>query len=118
MGKIDVPRARAEPSPAKTKMKVERSSAKVALMESGWVASSALPNTYARAGAGIFRVCRRKLSDFALPLRGRKTIQASEGLRKMEMVEKVNKTEDEGEEGRKVMRRGLCMGEKWRVGSA
>ena len=35
-----------EPSPAKTKTKVERNSAKVALMESGCVASSALPKPY------------------------------------------------------------------------
>lgn len=39
-----------EPSPAKTKMKVEMNSAKVALMESGWVASSALPTAYRLGG--------------------------------------------------------------------
>lgn len=48
-----LPRARTVPSPAKTKMKVERSSDKVARMESGWVASSALPNAYLRAGIAI-----------------------------------------------------------------
>lgn len=37
------PRDRIDPSAAKTKTKVERNSAKVALMESGCVASSALP---------------------------------------------------------------------------
>jgi hypothetical protein len=47
---MDIPRASIEPSPAKTKMKVEMNSAKVALMESGWVASSALPNAYLRGG--------------------------------------------------------------------
>lgn len=47
---IYVPRARTEPSPAKTKMKVATNSAKVALMESGWVASSALPKAYLRGG--------------------------------------------------------------------
>ena len=45
-----VPRARTEPSPAKTKMKVERNSAKVALTESGWVASSARPTAYRLGG--------------------------------------------------------------------
>lgn len=43
-----IPRARMEPSPAKTKMKVERNSDKVPLKESGWVASSALPKSYLR----------------------------------------------------------------------
>ena len=47
---LNIPRARTEPSPAKTKMKVATSSDKVALMESGWVASSALPNAYLRGG--------------------------------------------------------------------
>jgi len=48
------PRERIEPSAAKTKTKVERNSAKVALMESGCVASSALPKPYAlRADVAI-----------------------------------------------------------------
>lgn len=47
---VDVLRARIEPSPAKTKMKVDMNSASAALMESGWVASSALPNAYLRGG--------------------------------------------------------------------
>lgn len=45
---IDIPRASTEPSPAKTKMKVAMNSDKAALMESGWVASSALPRAYLR----------------------------------------------------------------------
>ena len=45
---MNKPKARPEPSPAKTKMKVEANSAMVALMESGWVASSALPKAYLR----------------------------------------------------------------------
>lgn len=45
---MDKPRASKEPSPAKTKMKVAMNSDKAALMESGWVASSALPNAYLR----------------------------------------------------------------------
>lgn len=48
--KMNLLRARIEPSPAKTNMKVEMNSAKAALMESGWVASSALPNAYRRSG--------------------------------------------------------------------
>lgn len=44
------PRARTEPSPAKTKISVEMNSAKMALMVSGWAASSALPNAYLRGG--------------------------------------------------------------------
>ena len=48
------PRERIESSAAKTKTKVERNSANVALMESGCVASSALPKPYAlRADVAI-----------------------------------------------------------------
>ena len=43
-----IPRARTEPSPANTKIKVETNSAKAALMASGRVASSAFPNAYLR----------------------------------------------------------------------
>lgn len=43
-------RARTEPSPAKTKMKVDMSSDKVALMESGWVTSSGRPKANLRGG--------------------------------------------------------------------
>lgn len=43
-----IPRARIEPSPANTKIKVETNSAKAALMASGRVASSAFPNAYLR----------------------------------------------------------------------
>lgn len=50
-----IPRERTEPSPAKTKRRVEIKSAKVALMESGWVASSALPaKAYLRVGILVF----------------------------------------------------------------
>lgn len=42
----NIPRARTEPSPAKTKIRVETNSANEALNESGWMASSALPNAY------------------------------------------------------------------------
>lgn len=55
------PRARPEPSPAKTKMKVDANSAKVALMESGCVASSTLPKAYPRVAITT------KLSFLKLP---------------------------------------------------
>jgi hypothetical protein len=48
------PKARPEPSPAKTKMKVETNSAMVALIESGCVASSALPKAYLRVAISNF----------------------------------------------------------------
>lgn len=61
-----LPRARTVPSPAKTKMKVERSSDKVARMESGCVASSALPNAYLRSGIAIDYDCLLRSLVFLL----------------------------------------------------
>lgn len=54
MYNIYKPKARPDPSPAKTKMKVDANSAIVALIESGCVASSALPKAYLRVAIKLF----------------------------------------------------------------
>ena len=61
-----IPRARTEPSPANTKIKVETNSAKAALMASGRVASSAFPNAYLR-GIGCLNVGAIDIFSFFLP---------------------------------------------------